>query len=205
MKTPMDRKEEDEALAAEYVVGVLSLEDRLQVERRMAQDANFAGRIAAWQMRLEGLNRDYGSLLPPDRVKRRIDSALFSDSGRPIAVWRWLTGAAIAGAIMFALFLGPLDLTPESDLRAELQGSDAAFAVTIESNRDTLAIEVTSATSLPGTVFELWYLADGANPVSLGAFSETSELPLLIDLMEGGTLAVSVEPTGGQCHYPSSR
>ena len=42
----------DEQLAAEYVVGVLTSEERAQAERRIAAEPGFAAEVADWQERL---------------------------------------------------------------------------------------------------------------------------------------------------------
>jgi hypothetical protein len=52
-----DRRDGIDALAGEYVLGVLSADEVRAVEQRMATDAMFRGRIDYWQRRLHGSMR----------------------------------------------------------------------------------------------------------------------------------------------------
>lgn len=62
MNSPAER---DDALAAEYVLGVLSGPEREQVAARIAGDAQFARLVAAWETTLAPLAADVDPLLPP--------------------------------------------------------------------------------------------------------------------------------------------
>ena len=48
-------EDEGRVLAAEYVLGVLSAEERRTVETRMAEEASFAREVAGWEERLGGM------------------------------------------------------------------------------------------------------------------------------------------------------
>jgi anti-sigma-K factor RskA len=60
--------EDFDALAAEYVLGTLSEEERAEAERLAARDAEFAGRIAAWERRLGTLEAMVDPVEPPSEV-----------------------------------------------------------------------------------------------------------------------------------------
>ena len=47
--------EGNQLLAAEYVLGVLGIEERREVERRLAQEPALAREVAFWEERLGGL------------------------------------------------------------------------------------------------------------------------------------------------------
>ena len=55
----------DDALAAEYVLGVLPGDERLAVARRIEEDAAFSILVGAWEERLSPLNAGYEDVEPP--------------------------------------------------------------------------------------------------------------------------------------------
>lgn len=63
-------RDEDDALAGEYVLGVLSLVDREAVEARTKADPAFAALVAAWERRLSPLNDDYEAAPAPNLLPR---------------------------------------------------------------------------------------------------------------------------------------
>ncbi len=68
-----------DALAAEYVLGTLSAEERNQAEALLAKDAGFADTVRQWEHRLGELNVMVEAVEPPpdlwERIKAGIDGA----------------------------------------------------------------------------------------------------------------------------------
>ncbi len=68
-----------DALAAEYVLGTLSAEERNQAEALLAKDAGFADTVRQWEHRLGELNVMVEAVEPPpdlwERIKTGIDGA----------------------------------------------------------------------------------------------------------------------------------
>jgi anti-sigma-K factor RskA len=64
------------ALAAEYALGTLDADERVQVETMMAVDTEFAGLVQAWELRLGVLNQMVGSLEPRPIVWENIKAAI---------------------------------------------------------------------------------------------------------------------------------
>jgi anti-sigma-K factor RskA len=60
--------EDFDALAAEYVLGTLTSEERASVELLAAKDSGFAGRIASWERRLGTLEAMVEPVEPPPEV-----------------------------------------------------------------------------------------------------------------------------------------
>jgi anti-sigma-K factor RskA len=60
--------EDFDALAAEYALGTLSEDERAEADRLAARDAEFAGRIAAWERRLGTLEAMVDPVEPPAEV-----------------------------------------------------------------------------------------------------------------------------------------
>jgi len=109
-----------QALAGEYVLGMLAGEERDRVERRMTGDARLRGYVEAWQARLHPLAEAVEPLTPSAEAWQRIETTLGSPSAlrqrRPIAAasrgprwwqrinfWRgWAIGASLVAAALAA-------------------------------------------------------------------------------------------------------
>src|SRR5213079_1611484 len=72
----MAYSEDQIALAAEYAVGTLDAEERLQAETMMSADKEFAAMAEAWQHKLGVLNQMVGSVEPRPEVWNKIKSAI---------------------------------------------------------------------------------------------------------------------------------
>jgi anti-sigma-K factor RskA len=68
--------EDFDALAAEYVLGTLTADERATVEQLAAKDTGFAGRIAAWERRLGVLEAMVDPIEPPPEVWTKIRTAI---------------------------------------------------------------------------------------------------------------------------------
>ena len=71
----MAYSEDHIALAAEYVLGTLDADERVQVETLMALDLGFAAMIEAWERGLGPLNQMVGSIEPRHEVWDKIKTA----------------------------------------------------------------------------------------------------------------------------------
>ena len=195
--TPIDPRDADDILAAEYVLGVQSLPDRMATEARIRSDAAFAAQVAAWEDRLSALNDGYPDAAPPPDMMDRIEARLFpAPAPQPSAFRRfagWIGGAVTAAALLLAvaLFLPPapalVAVMGDGGLRFEARFGDGALTVT----------RVAGHAAPEGQTQELWLIAPDAAPVSLGLLADG---PLNVPYPEapaGWTLAVSVEPAGG--------
>ncbi|NVN88828.1 MAG: anti-sigma factor [Rhodopseudomonas sp.] len=72
----MAYSEDHIALAAEYALGTLDAEERVQVEAMMSVDADFKAMVEAWEYRLGPLNQMVGSVEPPAELWDRIKAAI---------------------------------------------------------------------------------------------------------------------------------
>ena len=112
--------EGDDLLAAEFVLGVLSAEERRGAAARLDTDAAFARLVERWEGQLAPLGEGYDPVEPPPSAKPAIDRRLFAAGlgeaqaaapagiWRSVGFWRGLAAAALAAlAIMVALpFIG---------------------------------------------------------------------------------------------------
>jgi anti-sigma-K factor RskA len=196
--TPLSPLDADDALAAEYVLGVLSLADRSAVEARLKNDSAFVARVAAWENRLAPLNDDYAEVPAPDLLPR-IEARLFPVAAKPARrpLFGWLSGAATAAAIAIGAVVM---FTPPSPPPVVATLGEADASLRFEARFDGQALTVTRVAGTPapeGQVQQLWIIAPDAAPVSLGLLEgETIAVPYP-EAPAGWTLAVSVEPAGG--------
>jgi anti-sigma-K factor RskA len=108
----------------------------------------------------------------------------------------WLSGMAVAAAL--ALVSVATLLPPQPVLVATLATEDARLSYEVRSFGDTLRVtRVSGAAAAAGQVHELWVIAPGAAPVSLGLLEADPLSVRYPAWVAGWVLAVSVEPAGG--------
>ena len=95
---------EDEALAAEHALGVLTARERAVAEARMARDPSFAAEVDAWRLRLAPLAEEVEAVPPPAGLWARIERRLAANDNaagmrRRLRFWRT---ASLAGVAMSA-------------------------------------------------------------------------------------------------------
>lgn len=206
---------DDNALAGEYVLGVLPLAERRKVEERMARDSEFAALVASWQADLSNLDQAYQPETPPKGVKARIDARLFAEAARPagglwgsLVFWRGLALASITVAAAFGIYASDLGRPAGSgsapSLVAELGAPGSSVGLIAALDTEEGAFTITPAAFSPddGKSLELWLVQGDGVPVSLGLVPGDGgrlvlEPDLLKQVSDGGLLAVSVEPLGG--------
>ncbi|MFN7025701.1 MAG: anti-sigma factor domain-containing protein [Pseudorhizobium sp.] len=210
----------DEVLAGEYVLGVLSLRDRIEIENRIERDRVFAAIVARWQENLSEFDQDYTPVAPPAALFAGLEQRLFSpqvnkDSEgfaglwNSLALWRVATVASLALLLALALYetaaFGPGDR--DEPLVAELSSEDAPVTLLARYDQESGSLQMTpvaAAGPAEERSLELWLVPGGDEPtISLGVLPQTGEGSLVIpaDLRQrvtvGATLAVSLEPFGG--------
>lgn len=188
--------EEDDALAGEYVLGVLDLAERSATEARIKTDASFAALVAAWEDRLSGLNDDYAEVAAPNLMPK-IEARLFPVAAKPQRNWlAWLSGAAVAAALVLAVVVVQRPSAPE--LVATLQAEGQPLVIAASFGDGTLNItRAGGPEAAAGQVYELWLIAGENPPVSLGLIEGDTTSRPLDALPEGAVLAISLEPAGG--------
>ncbi len=201
---------DEELLAAEYALGVLSGAERAAAEQRLARDHGFARLVAEWEQRLAPWAAEIADVAPSPQVWDRIIGALPPQTQnrglwQSLAFWRGLslaTGALAAACLAALIYLGAL--TQPQPLVATIEGDGHRhFIATIDTRRGTVAV-VPAAFSADATrVPELWLIPpDGKpRPVGLLRADRTVTLTLSADLAAlangNAVLAVSLEPPGG--------
>lgn len=194
--TPLTPQEAEDALAAEYVLGVLDAGERAEVAARIKRDPAFAARVTDWEARLSGLNDGFAEAPAPNLLPK-IEARLFPKAPqRRFGLFGWLTGAVVATALALATVavLAPPRPTPV----ATLATADNRLAYRVTHFGGSLQVSrIAGVPAVPGQVHELWVIAPGASPVSLGLLQDR---PLVVSYPvppAGFVLAVSIEPEGG--------
>lgn len=196
---PLTPHEAEDALAAEYVLGVLDLTERAAAEARIRRDPGFAARVADWELRLAGLNDGFAPAPAPDLLPR-IEARLFpppQDRKTRFGLnFGWLAGALVAAVLAVATVatLAP----PRPELVATLATADNRLAYAVTRFGETLQVaRIAGGPAVTGQVHELWIIAPDAAPVSLGLLEDKPLVVTYPNPPEGFVFAVTVEPEGG--------
>ncbi|MEH6836633.1 MULTISPECIES: anti-sigma factor [Falsihalocynthiibacter] len=208
-----DHNDDDTTLVGEYALHLLDAESRLAFEKRLRDEPDLRVLLREWDEGLVHLADDIPEVTPPAHLKSAIDARLFgATEPAPRFSLAWFFGHkgsvfAVVAMLVLAAYFGPsmLDDTQAPTYTAEIAAEDRALVVTasFDPNSGEIDINRIVGSAAEGRVLELWLIADGAPaPVSLGVLpaSENAMISVpqtLIAAMNGGTLAISDEPTGG--------
>lgn len=199
-------------IAAEYVLGVLDAAERRAVQARIAREPALQAEIEYWEARLGALASEIKPIDPPQQIWANIEAAIAPPTGRGrlwenLVFWRWTAvgSAALAAASLVAAVYLVRSPTPNVPLIAKLDasGGQGSFVATIDSGGEGLTVVPAVAPNLDHRVLELWLIAPGDRPRSLGLIEpgRPVHIDLPADLRQRATLqstlAVSLEPPGG--------
>lgn len=211
--TAQDELTGDDALAAEYVLGVLPEDERPAVTERIAKDRDFARLVDAWEARLGGLSENYAEATPAAHVKAALDRRLFDDTAQSqpafwqnLTVWRTIAGALAAILLLIAIPVFRSAFVPETPQLVALlsaEGSPVSYLAVYEPKTASVALSRVGSAQQGDRDFELWVINKDKAPVSMGIIppGETIKVSLSDALRQqiqaGANLAISDEPKGG--------
>ncbi len=182
---------QDDDFAAEYVLGVLDLSERTTAYSRLKTDPGFAALVDEWQNRLSGLNDDYAEAPAPNLLPQ-IEARLFSVPAKPARNWfGWLAGVGAVAAVLIIFALPQ----PQAPVLAIIEGDSLSYEARFDGSALTVQ-RVAGSPAAAGQVHELWIIAPGAAPVSLGLLAD-ADLTVTTGAPKGWTLAITLEPAGG--------
>lgn len=206
----------DEIISGEYVLGVLSAEDRRRVEARMAVDKRFAQQVRRWQANLSGFNSDYDEERPPAELFNRLERRLFGIDPAPrgvfgqlwasVAFWRALTVAALVMAIGLGVVQSSLFTRDNTrPLVAELSGDNSPFNLiaAFDAENGRLSVVPVAVKQPEPKSLEVWIIDEGKPPQSVGILPDNGNGEIVVNaglrrlFAEGKTIAITVEPFGG--------
>ncbi|OAP41221.1 anti-sigma factor [Sinorhizobium glycinis] len=203
----------DEVIAGEYVLGVLSAEDRRKVEARMATDGDFAAMVLRWRNNLASLDSAYETIAPPRALpaveRRPLHGGVGDSTGlwSSVSFWRSLAIASLAALAVLVISLAGLfgGGSGGRPLVAELtgQGISVGLVAQFDVGSGRLRLTPVAASQSGEKSLELWLLRGNDPAISLGVMPQSGEGEFRVPpsmrtkITEGSTLAVSLEPRGG--------
>ncbi|HUR40381.1 MAG TPA: anti-sigma factor [Verrucomicrobiae bacterium] len=220
---------EHAADAGEYVLGTLGAEERAAFERAASADPQLRAEQHRWEARLGTLGARLQPVPPRPIVwlnlMQRISGGGASGSqmapratpaGRGVRAWAALATAASL-VLGFGLYREMSRPAPEPTLeRVEVLVPAQTFVAYLQVPKSTMfwtvaavpgqnEIAIRAGGEPPAAAkdldAELWLIAKGGNPISLGVIPKTGDvrrkLPSGLPMSEGGIVAVSLEPKGG--------
>ena len=203
---------EDEALAAEYVLGLLDADEVRQFEARLDLEPSLRAYVHFYEAQFADLAIDLPELQPSATTKARIMSIIAGRSESAPSLWSRLFGfgwfaipavlAVVAFFVVTPILRGPsFDPTLHATLISE--SGDLHIEAGYSPNGSLFKVIPEVGAPEAGRDFELWVISENAPaPVSLGVIQSDREQTFEITdeiaaLIEGGVLAVSDEPEGG--------
>lgn len=207
------------ALADEFVLGVLTLDEREAVLQKLSRDTELQSEIQRAETQFSCLNEGYVEVKPSNQVQKKLGDRLFPSNKtgfwQSLPIWRTLTAASLASVAILAVSVLSLPETFQSgtnaraqpQLIASLEGenSDVKYLALYQSTDGTLKIRALSGSHEKDQSFELW-LIEGANaPKSLGLLPDDEKATSIrvsqfVDVQDAKatlTFAISLEPAGG--------
>jgi anti-sigma-K factor RskA len=218
--------DDKDSLAGEYVLGTLAAEERAEVARRMLADHELAAAVTAWQRRLAPFADSAAELAPSAGLLAAIEARLDAPAAatprapamaaaevtalrRRVSFWRGTTAgaAALAACLAVAVVAAPYWLAPSQGGHfvgmVSRDGGLPAMIVEVDTAEGTVSVRSVTAAAPSGRSLELWYVAEGRAPLSVGLIERagatlrfpTGGLPGFIPA--SATFAVTEEPQGG--------
>lgn len=208
----------DDALAAEYVLGVLPASERQEVARRIDADIMFARLVDEWEARLSPLGQFYAPVEAPSAVKQALDRRLFAAAEQPasragtswwnsLGVWRGLAAASLVALALVASWnlRPPVEDAASPRLVASLENpeTDVRYLALYDEAHATISLTHVAGAAAADRDFELWVIEGDEPPASLGVLADADHFEvqapedLRAKFAAGAVLAVSLEPEGG--------
>lgn len=214
-KKPLTPQQENNTLAAELALGLLTGDEKKAAIDRLAQDVDFAESVHEWQERLAGMAEGMTPVMPPARAWHgireklgHVQAVLLEDPIETLRPW-WrkplgaLTGfAAIAVAVFLWMQVTPKPPGDGQDYQAQLVSDNPALSVVAHLQGREIKVTLEKGAVPDGRDFEIWWIdPDGADPTSLGLVPASGSaivtLPKDLVPQKGVKIALSDEPEGG--------
>ncbi|MDR3505416.1 MAG: anti-sigma factor [Acidocella sp.] len=214
MNTPED---DLDALAGEYVLGLLGPEEVARVEALRRRDGAFDAAVNAWQMRLLPLTEEVSPVSPPARVWAGIAAEITPRVAKSASLWNNLNfwralgfGAGgfgalgLAAALVALVWLRSPPPMPIATATLASQHDGVYVATAQQAGAGVLLVVSPSQVSVPADKSaELWLVLPTGKTQALGLLA--SDRPITVTLTPGQlgpgiaklALAVSIEPPGG--------
>jgi len=208
---------DDEALAAELVLGLLDGDEKAVALRKQLSDPTFARYVDDWNRRVDPLFHEFQETEPAASVWAGIESRLENGSSgdNVVQMKRWRTGAIVSGALAaclaLALIVGPTPNVAPSEAStvavAQLTGDIEGLVLAVSYNPDTAEMRV-DVNGMPETETapELWIVGGDGIPRSLGQIGRDGVSAMTVPsdhrelINSAATLELSMEPPSETPH-----
>lgn len=205
MTDEMDR-DDDQALAAEYILGLLSPDETRAFEERLAFEPELRASYAEWAEQIVAMTDDVAPVEPPAGIWKRISSDLHPSEGtvrRRGFLWGLVAGLAMLVLVVVGIqYRGGPSFSPA--YQAQIAASDQSLVIDAAYDPGTgqLKVQRLAGAARPGRSLQLWLIAGNNPPKSLGVLPSAKDTILSVPTalrsdFAGATLAVSDEPSGG--------
>ncbi|WP_428927668.1 anti-sigma factor [Marinibacterium sp. SX1] len=210
--------DDDQMLAAEYVLGLLTGQDLARADRLVVEDRDFADAVLRWELALAELADEVEPVPVPAAAKRRVQERLFDEEANTalgaipgglrvsLAFWRRVAAVAVLLAVVLGALLvnGTGGRAPDLLRAAEITSDDGDFRylAVLDATEGVLQVTRISGQAPEGRVLQVWAHGDDQPAISVGLFGtgETARLPLpaaLRGITGTFTMGISEEPPGG--------
>ena len=201
-------------LASEYVLGTLSAEERLYIQKLIRQDPNVKHRVHVWEERLNPLATAVAPVPPPEKIWRAIEQKIHADrkiqmeeKHSPYRRWWQSAAAAMAGLLLgFGLvFLASDSKVPASyvGVLSPINTSEPIMHASALRHSKQLAVKMIRPIAVAADqALVLWAVSIHDEPRRIGLVSPSDktviDLPAEAEIVfkDVSTLAVSVESSG---------
>lgn len=204
-----------EMLAAEYVLGLLTVAQLPHVVAQRQGSARFDQAVQLWEMRLLPFAEALESVEPPARVWPAIAAAIAPVRARGgvwdnVKFWRGFgfgagllgTGLAVALVVVLTARVVPARPVATATLVSQHEG---VFVATAQQTSAGIQLVISPAQVVvpAGKSAELWLITPGNKPAALGLLASDRPVTVTIPATQlsgniaSAELAVSIEPPGG--------
>ncbi|PKH80279.1 RNA polymerase subunit sigma-70 [Pseudomonas sp. Choline-02u-1] len=184
--------QERDELAGEYVLGTLSFEQRIEVQRRLPNEPELRAAVDAWERRLLELTDLAEPQQPSVQLWPRIERSLERLTVRKpltswwnlLPLWRGLSAAGLAATLILGTVLLTRTAPTPSYLVVLVAPQDKAPGWVIQaSNAREIQLIPLGVVEVPADkALEFWTKADGwSGPVSLGLVKPGQALSVPLD------------------------
>lgn len=212
----MTLNRDDKALAGEYVLGLLEGDAKVEAERRIASDLEFARAVESWRMRLLAFDDTTAPAAVSDGLWKKIEAGVPTRAAAAepsalakfwssLAVMRATAMGATFAALVLAVGLGFAVKAARQQpvmVAVLLDGSKPGAVVQAFSDGRVVLVPLVDINVPEGRALEVWTLPSRERgPVSVGLMNRARTLTLsLKDLPAPGTdqlFEITLEPATG--------
>jgi anti-sigma-K factor RskA len=208
------RQRWDDASVGEYALGVMPHAERMRFAADLQEDPLLQQRLLLWEENLAPMANELTEVAPPPHLFEKIESRVFGETKpkslslfQRLGFWQAATAtgfAALALVIALPFFTSLMPPAPveNAPLVAVIEGETLLLAARYNAVDGTLNISRKRGLEAPNEDFELWVIAAGGTPVSVGVLlaGDTTLIRLpdaLKPVIAGATLAITNESDGG--------